>query len=89
MGRRSRAGFFPFRGNARLLANGNVEFDECAPTFPTQNAAIYQVTKTTPSQTVWQMQMPGQFAYRGLRIPSLYPSVQWQWASHHSMDMGI
>jgi arylsulfate sulfotransferase len=80
--------FFLFRGNARMLVNGNVEFDECAPIFPTQNMAIYEVTKTTRPQTVWQMQMPGQFVYRGLRIPSLYPSVQWHWASH-SMDMEI
>ena len=66
-----------FGGNARSLANGNIEFDECAPTFPTGNAAIFEVTKTTPPQTVWQMQIAGQFAYRGIRIPSLYPGVQW------------
>ena len=70
-----------FGGNARLLANGNVEFDECVvtTTFPPSavNAAIYEVTKTTSPQIVWQMQITGQFAYRGFRIPSLYPGVQW------------
>ena len=64
-----------FGGNARLLTNGNVEFDECARMGT--SAAIYEVTKTTPPQTVWQMQIPGQNVYRGFRMPSLYPGVQW------------
>jgi arylsulfate sulfotransferase len=70
-----------FGGSARLLANGNVELDECAATttFPPSavNAAIYEVTKTATPQIVWQMQITGQFAYRAFRIPSLYPGVQW------------
>jgi hypothetical protein len=45
-----------FGGNARLLDNGNVEFDECGLT---NASAIYEVTKTSPSQTVWQMQITG------------------------------
>ena len=69
--------FSSFGGSARLLANGNIEFDECAPTTPANNAAIFEVTQTTPAQTVWQMQITGQYAYRGFRIPSLYPGVQW------------
>jgi arylsulfate sulfotransferase len=64
-----------FGGDARLLTNGNVEFDECAPTA--SSAAIYEVTKTMPPQTVWQMQIAGQNVYRGFRMPSLYPGVQW------------
>jgi hypothetical protein len=64
-----------FGGSARLLTNGNVEFDECAPTA--SSAAIYEVTKTTPPQTVWQMHIAGQNNYRGFRMPSLYPGVQW------------
>jgi hypothetical protein len=67
-----------FGGSARLLQNGNVEFDECASTpQPVANAAIFEVTKTTPPQVVWQMQVAGQNAYRGFRMPSLYPGVQW------------
>jgi hypothetical protein len=67
-----------FGGSARLLKNGNIEFDECAaPPLPSNNAAIFEVTKTTPPVTVWTMQISGQFAYRGIRIPSLYPGVQW------------
>jgi arylsulfate sulfotransferase len=67
-----------FGGSARLMANGNVEFCESASTTPPAvNAAIFEVTKTTPPQVVWQMQIAGQNAYRGFRIPSLYPGVQW------------
>ena len=67
-----------FGGNAEVLKNGNVEYDECASTaLPANNAAIYEVTQTPAPQTVWQMTITGQFAYRGFRIPSLYPGVQW------------
>ena len=62
-----------FGGSARHLENGNVEFDECG----LQPALITEVTQVMPPQTVWQMQVTGQFAYRGFRIPSLYPGVQW------------
>jgi arylsulfate sulfotransferase len=67
-----------FGGSARALANGNIEFCESAATpLPANNAAIFEVTRTTPPQTVWSMQVAGQEAYRGFRIPSLYPGVQW------------
>jgi arylsulfate sulfotransferase len=67
-----------FGGNAEVLKNGNVEYDECASTpFPANNAKILEVTQASPPQTVWQMQIAGQFAYRGFRLPSLYPEVQW------------
>ena len=74
--------FSIFGGSARLLANGNVEFDECAPTVTGTNMAsgkgvITEVTKTSPPQTVFQMTVTGQNAYRAFRIPSLYPGVQW------------
>jgi arylsulfate sulfotransferase len=65
--------FSTFGGSARLLANGNVEFDECG----LHPALIAEVTRTIPAQTVWQMQITNSFAYRGFRIPSLYPGVQW------------
>jgi arylsulfate sulfotransferase len=71
-----------FGGSSRLLQNGNVEFDECGLTITGTNtlankSAILEVTKTTPPQTVWQMQISGQYAYRAFRMPSLYPGVQW------------
>jgi len=37
-------------------------------------SAIFEVTKTTPPQTVWQMLIAGQYAYRAFRMPSLYPA---------------
>ncbi len=71
-----------FGGSSRLLQNGDVEFDMCAlTTTGTNNLAnkslIAEVTKTALPQTVWQMQLSGQYAYRAFRIPSLYPGVQW------------
>jgi len=67
-----------FGGNAEVLANGNVEFAESATlSTPTTNSTIYEMTQTSPPQPVWQMQITGQYAYRGMRIPSLYPGVQW------------
>jgi arylsulfate sulfotransferase len=65
-----------FGGNSRLLANGNLEFDECAANT-TNSGQIYEVTQTTPPPIVWHMGIAGQYAYRGFRIPSLYPGVQW------------
>ncbi len=61
-------------GSSRLLANGDMEFDECALG---SGSNIFEVTKTTPPQAVWEMHVTGQNAYRAFRIPSLYPGVQW------------
>ncbi|HEY4742757.1 MAG TPA: aryl-sulfate sulfotransferase [Candidatus Acidoferrales bacterium] len=67
-----------FGGNAEVLKNGNIEYDECGATaLPADNAKIFEVTQTSPPQTVWEMQIAGQYAYRGFRLPSLYPGVQW------------
>ena len=67
-----------FGGNAEVLQNGNLEYGLCATTaLPANNGAVYEITQTNPPQTVWQLQVAGQFVYRGMRIPSLYPGVQW------------
>ena len=67
-----------FGGNAEVLKNGNVEYDECSnPSIPGNNATLYESTQGSSPQTVWQMQINGQYAYRGSRMPSLYPGVQW------------
>jgi arylsulfate sulfotransferase len=68
-----------FGGNAEVLKNGNVEYAEAQlpQLFPSYNAAVFEVTQTTPPQTVWEMKIAGQFAYRAMRLPSLYPGVQW------------
>lgn len=65
-----------FGGNNEVLANGNLEFCESAE--PTQIAGdIYEITQGSSPTTVWHMTVTGQYVYRGKRIPSLYPGVQW------------
>jgi arylsulfate sulfotransferase len=60
-------------GSIGTLSNGNVEFDNTA--LP--SSQIMEVTPTNNPQVVWQMTISGQAAYRGYRIPSLYPNVTW------------
>jgi len=66
-----------FGGNAEVLQNGDVEYDECDTLMGTNEATVYEVTLTATPQIVWQMKIAGQDAYRAMRIPSLYPGVQW------------
>ena len=65
-----------FGGNAAVLKNGNVEYCESAG-GPGIAGDIYEVQQNSTAQTVWHMLITGQFAYRGQRIPSMYPGVQW------------
>ena len=65
-----------FGGNAEVLKNGDVEYDECN-SLPGVNGAVFEITQTSPSQIVWQMSVSGEDIYRGMRLPSLYPGVQW------------
>jgi arylsulfate sulfotransferase len=61
-----------FGGNAEVLKNGNLEYDDCT------SGLIYELTQASSPQTVWQMQIAGEGGtYRTMRIPSLYPGVQW------------
>jgi arylsulfate sulfotransferase len=66
-----------FGGNAGVLANGDVEFDECALSTSPVQAEVSELTNQPNPHTVWQMTIQGNFAYRAFRIPSLYPGVQW------------
>ena len=66
-----------FGGNAAVLANGNVEYCEAAGGPTGASGTIYEVTQDSSVQTVWQMQVSDVYAYRGQRIPSLYPGIQW------------
>jgi len=71
-------GFFsPWGGSIGSLSNGDVEFDSSQP-FNDVSSQIMEVTPTDTPQTVWQMNITGEWAYRGKRIPSLYPGVTWQ-----------
>jgi arylsulfate sulfotransferase len=62
-----------FGGNVEQLANSDVEFDETV--VDAFNAAVEELTYEAEPQLVWQLQIVGQFAYRGFRMPSLYPGV--------------
>ncbi|MGB2663807.1 MAG: aryl-sulfate sulfotransferase [Candidatus Acidiferrum sp.] len=65
-----------FGGNNGVLPNGDIEFCESAE--PTGLAAdVYEINPSANSHTVWHMNIKGQYAYRGQRIGSLYPGVQW------------
>jgi hypothetical protein len=66
-----------FGGNAEVLKNGNVEYCESAVGSSGGDGVIYEVTQHGVPQIVWQMYSTGKNLYRGQRIPSLYPGVQW------------
>jgi hypothetical protein len=68
-----------FGGQADLLANGDIEANFSAA----KGGAIVQefqpgsaVVETSPP-IVWQAVSPGVDMYRTVRLPSLYPGVQW------------
>jgi arylsulfate sulfotransferase len=65
-----------FGGNSEVLANGNVEFCESAE-LTGFAGDVYEMTASSSPQTVWHMNVSGQYIYRGQRMPSLYPGVQW------------
>jgi hypothetical protein len=65
-------------GDALLLANGDMEVDIAYDLTTTPGISdIEEVTQTQSPELVWEMQVHGQLAYRGLRIPSLYPGQVW------------
>src|SRR5262249_278094 len=70
-------------GDALILPNGNVEFDVAADqNFTPGVSYIEEVTQTSTPELIWRMEIqssaPGfNLAYRGFRIPSLYPGVTW------------
>ena len=69
-----------FGGNAEVLANGNVEFCESAGPH---GGVMFEMTPASTPQQVWRMDSAfnsaGTYpqAYRGQRISSMYPGVQW------------
>jgi hypothetical protein len=69
--------FSDWGGSIGTLSNGDVEFDSTDP-LNLGHSLIMKVTQTGAPQIVWEMSIIGQSAYRGLRIPSLYPGVTWQ-----------
>jgi hypothetical protein len=72
-------GFYSFWGGSiGTLGNGDVEFDQTTPFGSSTESIIEEVTHTDTPQTVWQLELTGENAYRAYRIPSLYPGVTWQ-----------
>jgi arylsulfate sulfotransferase len=74
-------GFYSFWGGSiGELSNGDIEFDSSEPFYPATpvSSQIIEVTQTNNPQMVWQMTITGANAYRGYRMPSLYPGVTWQ-----------
>ena len=65
-------------GDALVLPNGDVEVDVANDFTVTPNYSdILEVTQTQTPELVWEMQIYNQLAYRGMRIPSLYPDQIW------------
>jgi arylsulfate sulfotransferase len=67
--------FSLFGGNEELLNDGDVEFDQIS--IAGLQSDVYEITRTIIPQTIWHLNLAGAFAYRGFRLPSLYPGVQW------------
>ena len=61
-------------GNAEVLASGDLEYDLCAEGNASE---VDEVRMTSPAQVVWTLKESGANLYRAMRIPSLYPGVQW------------
>jgi arylsulfate sulfotransferase len=68
-------------GNANLLPNGDLEFDVALDQNTLGSSYIQEVTQEQSPQLVWEMNIAGQIAYRGFRMPSLYPGVSWSQAA--------
>jgi hypothetical protein len=66
-----------FGGNAEILPNGNTEYAECDSSIASVAGSVYEVTHDTTPQIVWELNVAGQYVYRGKRMPSLYPGIQW------------
>jgi hypothetical protein len=61
-------------GSTDNLSNGDVEYDLSDQGPESQ---IFEVTDEGTPRMVWNMTTLGSNMYRGYRMPSLYPGVQW------------
>jgi hypothetical protein len=65
-------------GDALILPNGDMEVDIAFDQTVTPGYSdIEEFTQTQTPELVWEMQIYNQLAYRGMRIPSLYPDQVW------------
>ncbi len=68
-------------GSANFLPNGDLEYDVALDQNTPGASFIQEVTQDQSPQLVWEMNIFGQLAYRGFRMPSLYPGVSWTQAA--------
>jgi len=68
-------------GSTNLISNGDLEFDVAADVNRQDVSYIKEMTRDSTPQLVWEMSITDQLAYRGFRIPSLYPGVTWTQAA--------
>ena len=61
-------------GNAEVLANGHLEYDDCGLLV---GSYVAEVTMGSSPKLVWQLHTGDTDYYRAFRIPSMYPGVQW------------
>ena len=65
-------------GSIGVLQYGDVEFDMTSLFVYVPASRVMEVVGAGTPQTVWQLDIAGENAYRAYRIPSLYPGVTWQ-----------
>lgn len=71
-------GYYNFWGGSiGVQQYGDVEFDMTSFEGLASASRIEEVVQGTTPQVVWQLDLVGENAYRGYRIPSLYPGVSW------------
>jgi len=69
-------------GDAQILPNGNTEFDVAADV---NTPGVSYIEEVSPSKDLlWKLDVTDQLAYRGFRIPSLYPGQTWSAAALRS-----
>jgi len=64
-------------GDALILPNGDTEYDVALDVNTPNVSYIEEITPAQTPELVWRMNVEGQIAYRGMRIPSLYPGQVW------------
>jgi arylsulfate sulfotransferase len=64
-----------FGGDAHMLENSNIEY--CLSGLAQESSQVFEVTNEPSPQTVWNLNLHNNYAYRAYRLPSLYPGVQW------------
>lgn len=75
-------------GDALTLPNGNIEYDVAFDVNTPNKSFIQEVTEEQSPQLVWQMYITGQLAYRGFRISSLYPGIEWTQSAVSAANTG-